>query len=247
MWSAIAAGRLRFISSYGGRDDLYAIVKTEPQARSEASLPARITPRDFLNAAKDFSPDLPNEYRHAAYFFYRLYKASYGRMPRREELIADAQEIERGVVENDQEWRQKLENNKRRFAEEWCARAPFESANGKATNAEFVNAVFARAGIELSEVERREIVGNLESGTQRRADVLLKAVNDDGFYLREYNAAYVLFMYFIYLERNPDDPPDGNMNGLNFWVDYLNRNGDHRELSRIFFTSSERKERFGAQ
>ena len=247
LWRAVAAGRLRFINSYDARDDLYAVIKIEPQAQSEASLPVRSTPRDFVNAANDFSPDLPNEYRHAAYFVYRLYKASYGRIPRREELITDAQEVERGIVETDQGWRQKLENNKRSFAEGWCASAPFESANGKATNTEFVNAVFARAGIELSEAERRLIVENLERGTERRADVLLRVVNDDGFYLREYNAAYVLFMYFIYLERNPDDPPDGNMNGLNFWVDYLNRNGDHRELSRIFLTSSERKERFGAQ
>lgn len=245
LWRAAATGRLRFINSYDERDDLYAVVKTEPQAQSETPLPARITPRDFLNAANDFSPDLPGEYRHAAYFVYRFYKTSFGRMPRLVELTRGAQEIERGIVESDPAWRNKLETNKRRFVEEWSKRPEFNKAGE--TNAEFVTAVFARAEVELSEAERSMIVKNLESGEQSRADVLLRVINDESFYMREYNRAYVLFMYFIYLERNPDEPPDGNMNGLNFWVEYLNNNGDHRELSRIFLTSSERKERFGAR
>jgi hypothetical protein len=38
----VAAGRLRFINRFDGRDDLYAVTKTEPQAVSEAPAP------DFL-------------------------------------------------------------------------------------------------------------------------------------------------------------------------------------------------------
>lgn len=33
---AIASGRLRFIGSYDGSDDLYAVMKTEPQAQADA-------------------------------------------------------------------------------------------------------------------------------------------------------------------------------------------------------------------
>ena len=36
---AVLAGRLRFINRFDGRDDLYAVVKTEPQAKAEAPLP----------------------------------------------------------------------------------------------------------------------------------------------------------------------------------------------------------------
>jgi len=36
---AVASGRLRFIRSFGEREDLYAFVKVEPNARSEANLP----------------------------------------------------------------------------------------------------------------------------------------------------------------------------------------------------------------
>ena len=47
----IAAGRIRFINSYGdsiSRDDLYAITKTEPKAQTEASIPiqASVNPID---------------------------------------------------------------------------------------------------------------------------------------------------------------------------------------------------------
>jgi hypothetical protein len=43
---ATATGRLRFIRSYNAdplRDDLYAVTKIEPQAKSEASLPAFVS------------------------------------------------------------------------------------------------------------------------------------------------------------------------------------------------------------
>lgn len=33
---AVASGRLRFIGSYDGSDDLYAVTKTEPQAQANA-------------------------------------------------------------------------------------------------------------------------------------------------------------------------------------------------------------------
>ncbi|MBA2501992.1 MAG: hypothetical protein H0V27_03845 [Pyrinomonadaceae bacterium] len=247
LWRAMAAGRLRFVGNYGERDDLYAVVKIEPQAQSESPLPPRVTPRDFVNAANDFSPALPSEYRHAAYFVYRLYKASYGRHPRREELMRDAEAIMRGVTTSDPRWKERLENNKQLFVDEWTRRSAFADAYVGKADEEFTDALFANASSELSKAERSEIVKTTKSDERTRADVLLKVTNDEGFYLREYNTAYVLFMYFIYLERNPDDPPDGDMSGLNFWVDYLHRNGDHGELASIFQTSSERKARFGAR
>src|SRR6185295_3256104 len=37
--TAMSEGRLRFIRRYGEGDDLYAVVKTEPQAKSEALSP----------------------------------------------------------------------------------------------------------------------------------------------------------------------------------------------------------------
>jgi hypothetical protein len=44
------------------------------------------------------------------------------------------------------------------------------------------------------------------------------------------------------------DPPDGNFNGYNFWLDKLNQfNGDFlkAEMVKAFLTSSEYRSRFG--
>src|SRR3712207_5594782 len=44
--AAVATGRLRFVRRFDGRDDLYAVVRNEPGARSEASPPAELDVRD---------------------------------------------------------------------------------------------------------------------------------------------------------------------------------------------------------
>lgn len=56
------------------------------------------------------------------------------------------------------------------------------------------------------------------------------------------NAAYVLIHYFGYLHRNPDDAPDNNLAGYNFWLNELNHTGDYRSLSRVFIESGEYKD-----
>ena len=70
------------------------------------------------------------------------------------------------------------------------------------------------------------------------------------FSQREFNRAFVLMQYFGYLRRNPDDPPETNLNfdGYNFWLAKLNQfNGNfiQAEMVKAFITSSEYRNRFG--
>ncbi|GAC1408015.1 MAG: hypothetical protein NVSMB56_20810 [Pyrinomonadaceae bacterium] len=54
--------------------------------------------------------------------------------------------------------------------------------------------------------------------------------------------------YFGYLRRNPDDQPDGNFDGYNFWLGKLTSfNGDYikSEMVRSFTLSNEYRKRFG--
>jgi hypothetical protein len=54
--------------------------------------------------------------------------------------------------------------------------------------------------------------------------------------------------YFGYLRRNPDDPPDANFDGYNFWLAKLEQfNGDfvRAEMVRAFISSIEYRRRFG--
>jgi len=56
--------------------------------------------------------------------------------------------------------------------------------------------------------------------------------------------------YFGYLRRNPNDPPEPNLDyaGYNFWLTKLNNFGGNfvnAEMVKAFITSSEYRHRFG--
>jgi hypothetical protein len=54
--------------------------------------------------------------------------------------------------------------------------------------------------------------------------------------------------YFGYLRRNPNDAPDGNFDGYNFWLNKLDQfNGNYiqAEMVKAFLSSIEYRHRFG--
>ena len=62
------------------------------------------------------------------------------------------------------------------------------------------------------------------------------------------NEAFVLMQYFGYLRRNPDDPPDADFSGFNFWLSKLNQfNGNYvqAEMVKAFLSATEYRQRFG--
>jgi hypothetical protein len=61
-------------------------------------------------------------------------------------------------------------------------------------------------------------------------------------------AAFVEMQYFGYLRRNPQDPPNTDLSGFNFWLNKLNEfGGDFRraEMVKAFLVSGEYRQRFG--
>ena len=74
-----------------------------------------------------------------------------------------------------------------------------------------------------------------------RDQVLLALVNNQPFVAREENRSLVLLHYFGYLHRNPDDPPDKNLDGFNFWLKEVEVSGDRGRLARGFMASGENK------
>jgi len=58
----------------------------------------------------------------------------------------------------------------------------------------------------------------------------------------------VLMQFFGYLRRNPNDTPDTDYTGYDFWLTKLNQfNGDYNaaEMVKAFINSSEYRKRFG--
>ena len=106
-------------------------------------------------------------------------------------------------------------------------------------------------GCVMPDDRKRALVALLApepAGTQRRADVLRAVAEDADLARAEFNRAFVLLQYFGYLRRDPDDAPDSDFAGYNFWLTQLNNfngNFEQAEMVRAFIESIEYRTRFG--
>ncbi|HEV3470498.1 MAG TPA: PQQ-dependent sugar dehydrogenase [Pyrinomonadaceae bacterium] len=188
------------------------------------------------------------EFQETGYLAYRFYRASLGRFPRFREFIRDSQEIGRGVRVGIGDWEGLLESNKRDFAERWVTRPEFKARFDALTDAQYVDALFRAVGVTPTPAERRALLDGLATGAETRATVLRKIAEREEFARAEFRPAFVLMQYFGYLRRSPDDPPDTDFGGFDFWLKKLNDNGgDYRraEMVRAFIVSIEYRRRFG--
>lgn len=188
------------------------------------------------------------EFQETGYLAHRFYKASFARRPLFAEFLPDMQAIGNGVVVNAPGWQQLLESNKQSFTNAWVTRPAFSSSYDGLSNAQYVDTLIANTEATFTRTDRDALVDVLNNQAMTRAQVLRIIVENDAFYNKEYNAAFVEMQYFGYLRRNPQDPPDNNLNGYNFWLNKLNEfGGDFRraEMVKSFLISSEYRQRFG--
>jgi hypothetical protein len=77
---------------------------------------------------------------------------------------------------------------------------------------------------------------------------VVRAVAENGVLkANESNRAFVLMQYFGYLRRNPNDGPDVDYTGYDFWLAKLNRfNGNFvdAQMVKAFLDSDEYQARF---
>jgi hypothetical protein len=206
------------------------------------------------------------EFQQTGYLVERLYKTSYGDNPsaistfngphqisvpivRFNEFLADTQQIGRGVVIGQPGADQLLESNKQTLIAEFVTRARFLTAFPLSMTADqFVDKLNANAGNPLSATERNQLVSELSGGIKNRAQVLRAVAEDVDLENSEKNRAFVLAQYFGYLRRNPDDLPDSDFTGYDFWLTKLNQfNGNfvNADMVKSFIVSGEYKGRFG--
>jgi hypothetical protein len=181
------------------------------------------------------------EFQKTGYTLYLFNKASFGAMPRRNAFLVDMQAAAQGVVVGREGWEKQLEDNTRRVADAWVARAAFQQRFGSLSNEQYVDALFQNAGVQPSAAERNALVQGLNSGAETRASVLRKVADNADFRRNEKNPAFVLMQYFGYLHRDPDDT------GFNFWLKKLDDNGGdfHKaEMVRAFVEATEYRGRF---
>src|SRR5205085_9372371 len=142
--------------------------------------------------------------------------------------------------------------NKNAYATAFVQRQRFTDAYPLTmTPAQFVDKLNANAGGVLDATQRASLINELTGNNTNagRASVLRKVAEDSDFDSREKNRAFVLMQYYGYLQRNPDDAPEANLNfaGWNFWLTKLNEFGGdfvRAEMVKAFISSSEYRNRF---
>src|SRR6185437_6941193 len=182
---------------------------------------------------------LENELPATGVFLYGLYSTALGRQPRYAELEAD-----RGVILSQ---KSELEAVRLALASAFVERAEFKRKFPATMKpSEFVDSLLTTiaqgTGVDLTS-DRSLLIGLLDDGTNGRAAVLTRLASDQRVVDANYNHALVLFQYFTYLRRNPDDA------GYNAWLNTLKskplRDADAaRSLVCNFLQSAEYQNRF---
>jgi len=210
------------------------------------------------------------EFQETGFLVERIYKTAFGdatgssttggahTLPvpivRLNEFLPDTQRIGQGVIVNVGNWEQQLEANKVAFALEFVLRQRYLSAFPLSmTPAEVVDKMNQNAGSVLTQAQRDQFVAELTASADvaaGRAKVLRQVAENPTLTTNEFNRAFVLMQYFGYLRRNPNDAPDTDYSGYEFWLSKLNQfNGNfvQAEMVKAFITSDEYVRRFGTQ
>jgi CSLREA domain-containing protein len=206
------------------------------------------------------------EFKETGYFLIRAHKAAFGNAestPRYVVFLRDQREVAEGVIVGQTGFQQRLEANKQNYLADFVSRPEFVSQfpQGMAAAA-YVDKLFQNAGATPTQNERAAALTAYGSGDAAgRAAALRSVVESGSVFNAEYNPAFVLMQYYGYLRRNPDDAPDFNFGGYDFWLAKLNsvsrqgedmRDDSHAqarvsraEMVRAFIESVEYRQRFG--
>jgi hypothetical protein len=215
------------------------------------------------------------EFQQSGYLVERIYKTAFGdssgtstccsgpgthQIPvpivRFNELVGDTSMITNGVIVGQTGWEQRLENNKQAYVSQFVASSRFTSAYpGTMTPPVFVQTLNQNAGSPLSPTELATLTAEHTAGTKNRAQVLRQIAEHPNLTNAEFNRAFVLMQYIGYLRRNPNDAPDADYTGYDFWLTKLNsftQPGDDvlvrvqkADMVKAFIESGEYRHRFG--
>src|SRR2546423_8741592 len=207
----------------------------------EIVVSAAYPPREYASRVDRDPAQILGEFPAVAYELYRLHKVAYGTTPPYPEFMADLRRLGQQLYLGRQGWRETLRANTQRLCDELTEQPNFRKRYDNMSPAGYVRALYTNAGVDPSEREGSDLSAALRDGRETRATILRHISADRRLFSREYNAAYVLCHYFGYFKRNPDDGPDHDLAGYNFWRQQLDRTRDYRGITRAFLASDEYK------
>jgi Bacterial Ig-like domain (group 3) len=199
------------------------------------------------------------EFMQSGTFVRSFYVAALDRpatnnMPAFTEWLRDTQTVQRGVIVGQGNWQATLDANRLAFMQDFVMRPEFVGLYPTTdTPTQYINKLYNHAlGRTPTTTELNDALGLFGAATASdptaRGQALLKVTRAADFVTRELPRAFVQFEYFGYLRRNPNDAPDNNFNGYNFWLNKLNQFGGdflQAEMVKAFIESPEYRQRFG--
>jgi hypothetical protein len=168
------------------------------------------------------------EFKNTGYLVIRTHKAAFGSdksNPRYTVFLRDQREINEGVIIGQPGADAKLEQNTQNYFQEFVQRPEFVTRFPLgASAATYVDGLFANSGVTPTTAERNAAISAYGTGdTAGRAAALRSVADSNSVFQVQYNPAFVLMEYYGYLRRNPDDAPDNNFSGYDFWLNKLNQ------------------------
>jgi len=196
------------------------------------------------------------EFRQTGGLVSSVYAAALDRtraLPGKLEFFKDTQAVGRDVIVGVGDWEKVLSDNRESFLEEFVTRGEFVALYPVIdTPNVYVNKLYVHAlGRLASQPELNEGVADFgDSQTtvdaSARAKVLLRVISAPDFNI--VNQEFVYMQYVGYLRRDPNEQPDVDFAGFDFWLEKLNQfNGNFAdaEMVKAFLNSSEYRARFG--
>jgi len=196
------------------------------------------------------------EFQQTGFLVYRMYRAAFPEsvlrprgLPRFAEFMRDSRQISRGVIVGGSGWQARLEQNTRALFDDFVQRPEFLTRYPEAlTPEQYADSLFQTAGLVPTPEERQAVVDEFLNPAGARARAFRRVAENAEFTRREFRPAFVLMQYFGYLRRNPNDVPDTDFSGFDFWLSKLEQfDGDFRraEMVKAFLNSAEYRQRFG--
>ena len=168
------------------------------------------------------------EFQNTGYLVIRTHKAAFGSdksNPRYTVFLRDQREVNDGVIVGQPGADTRLEQNIQKFFQEFVQRPEFVTRFPVGTSAaSYVDGLFANSGVTPTTAERNAAISAYGSGGHvGRAAALRSVADSNSVFQKQYNPAFVLMEYYGYLRRNPDDAPDNNFAGYDFWLNKMNQ------------------------
>jgi hypothetical protein len=164
-------------------------------------------------------------------------------------FMRDTRQVGTGVVVGQTGYEAKLEANKQAYAQQIVTSAAFLARFPITAAAQYVEALYASAGVTLTEAERTAAINAFGAGGTAGRVAALRAVADSASVRQaERNPSFVLAEYYGYMRRNPTDAPDFGDEGYQFWLSKLNSFGGDfvkADMVKAFINSTEYRGRFG--